>query len=45
MRCFKLLGERVMARTFERQVVELQVRAAVLNRFTQLGIPVTRPVA
>ena len=34
MRCFKLLGERVMARTFERQVVELQVRAAVLNRFT-----------
>ena len=27
MRCFKLLGERVMARTFERQVVELQVRA------------------
>ena len=24
MRCFKLLGERVMARTFERQVVELQ---------------------
>ena len=45
MRCFKLLGERVMARTFERQVVELQVRAAVLNRFTHLGIPVTRAVA
>lgn len=45
MRCFKLLGERVMARTFERQVVELQVRAAVLNRFTHLGTPVTRPVA
>jgi hypothetical protein len=32
MRCFKLLGERVMARDFGRQVVELQVRAAVLNR-------------
>jgi hypothetical protein len=45
MRCFKLLGERVMARTFARQVVELQVRAAVLNRFTHLGTPVTRPVA
>lgn len=28
MRCFKLLGERVMARDFNRQVAELQVRAA-----------------
>jgi hypothetical protein len=36
------LGERVMARTFERQVVELQVRAAVLNRYTHLGTPVTQ---
>ncbi len=45
MRCFKLLGERVMARTFERQVVELQVRAAVLNRYTHLGSPVTRAMA
>jgi len=36
MRCFKLLGERVMARDFDRQVAELQVRAAVLNRFTRL---------
>jgi hypothetical protein len=26
-------------------VVELQVRAAVLNRFTHLGTPVTRAVA
>jgi hypothetical protein len=34
MRCFKLLGERVMARDFDRQVAELQVRAAILNRFT-----------
>jgi hypothetical protein len=41
----RLLGERVMARTFERQVVELQVRAAVLNRLTHLGTPVTRAVA
>jgi hypothetical protein len=41
MRCFKLLGERVMARDFDRQVAELQVRAAILNRFTRLGTPVT----
>ena len=41
MRCFKLLGERVMARDFDRQVAELQVRAAILNRFTRLGTPIT----
>ena len=41
MHCFKRLGERVMARTFERQVVELHVRVALLNRFTQLGRPTT----
>jgi hypothetical protein len=39
MRCFKLLGERVMTRDFDRQVAELQVRAAILNRFTRLGAP------
>jgi len=44
MRCFKLLGERVMVRDFDRQVTELQVRAAVLNRFTRLRRPVTVPV-
>jgi hypothetical protein len=41
MRCFKLLGECVMARDFDRQVAELQVRAAILNRFTRLGTPTT----
>jgi len=41
MRCFKLLGERVKARIFNSQVAELQVRAALLNRFTQLGTPIT----
>lgn len=41
MRCFKPLGERVMARDFDRRVAELQVRAAVLNRFTRLGNPIT----
>jgi hypothetical protein len=45
MRCVKLLGERVMARDFKRQVAELQVRAAILNRFTQLGTPETVLVA
>ena len=44
MRCFKLLGERVMARDFERQVAELQIRAAILNRFTALGTPQTQRV-
>ncbi len=45
MHGFKRLGERVMARTFERQVVELHVRVALLNRFTQLGRPTTVSVA
>ena len=30
--------------TFDRQVAELQIRIAVLNRYTALGIPVTVPV-
>ncbi len=41
MGCFKRLGERVMARDFDRQVTELQVRASILNRFTSLGTPRT----
>lgn len=41
----KRLGERVMARTFESQVTELQVRVALLNRVTQLGMPETVAVA
>ena len=44
MHCVKLLGQRLMARDFDRQVAELQVRIAILNRFTALGIPVTQPV-
>ena len=35
----KLLGQRRMARDFDCQVVELQVRVTVLNGFTALGIP------
>lgn len=41
MHCLKRLGERLMARTFERQVVEVHVRVALMNRFTQLGRPTT----
>lgn len=42
MHCVKLLGQRLMARDFERQVAEFQVRVAVLNGYTALGIPVTK---
>jgi hypothetical protein len=41
MRCLKLLGERVMARDFDRQVTEIHIRVALLNRFTLLGTPTT----
>ena len=41
MHCFKLLGQRAMARTFDRQITELKVRAAILNRFSQIGTPNT----
>lgn len=43
MHCFMRLCERVVACMFERQVVELHVRVALLNRFTQLGRPTTVP--
>ena len=42
--CVKLLGQSLMARDFDRQVAELQVRIAVLNGYTALGIPVTAAV-
>ena len=41
MHCVKLLGQSLMARDFDRQVAEIQIRVAVLNRYTALGIPVT----
>ncbi|NRB20914.1 MAG: IS5/IS1182 family transposase, partial [Rhodobacteraceae bacterium] len=41
MHCVKLLGQRLSARDFERQVAETQIRAAILNEFTALGIPET----
>lgn len=45
MNCIKRLGERVMSCTFERQVNELHIRAAIFNRFTELGRPQTAAVA
>ena len=45
MHCMKLLDQSLMAWDFERQVAEIQIRIAVLNRYTALGIPVTEPVA
>ena len=44
MHCMKLLGQRLMARDFDRQVAEFQIRVAVLNGFTALGIPETQAV-
>jgi len=44
MLCVKLLCQRLAARDLDRQVAEFQVRVAVLNGFTALGIPVTKAV-
>jgi len=44
MHCVKLLGQSLIARGFYARVAELQIRAAVLNGYTALGIPVTEPV-
>ncbi len=41
----KLMGQSLMARDFDRQVAELQIRIAVLDRYTALGIPVTEAEA
>ncbi len=34
-----------MARDFDRQVADLQIRTALLNRFTYLGTPMTVAIA
>lgn len=44
MHFVELLGQRLAARDFDRQVAEFQIRVAVLNGFTALGIPVTESV-
>lgn len=45
MRRLKLLGERVMSRDFDRRLAELQIRAAILDRVTALGTPLTQHAA
>jgi hypothetical protein len=45
MHCVKLLGQRLAARDINHQVAAFQVRVAVRNSFTALGIPVTDAVA
>ena len=42
MHCVKLLGQRLMARDFDRLVAEFQIGVAVLNGYTALRIPVTK---
>ena len=42
MHCLKLLGQRLSARNFDRQVAEFQIRVAGLNSFTALGTPITK---
>ena len=37
MHCVKLLGQRLSARQFDRQVAEFQIRIALMNRFSALG--------
>ena len=44
MHCVRLIGQRLAARDFDRQVAEIQIRAAILNSFTALGIPRTLAV-
>jgi hypothetical protein len=41
MQFVKLLGQRLYAREFGRQVAEFQIRVAVLNGFTALYTPIT----
>jgi len=42
MHCIKLLRDKLSARSFDSQVNEVHARVAVLNRFTELGRPLTQ---
>ena len=44
MHRLELMGQSLMARDFDRQVAEIQIRIAVLNRYTALGTPLTEAV-
>jgi hypothetical protein len=37
MRCLKAFGERISARDPDRQTAEIQIRIALMNRFSDLG--------
>lgn len=37
MRCLKACGERIVARDPDRQTAEIQIRIALMNRFSALG--------
>ena len=37
MRCLKAFGERIAARDPGRQIAEIQIRIALINRFLALG--------
>ncbi|MCT2423518.1 IS5/IS1182 family transposase, partial [Acinetobacter baumannii] len=45
MFALKRLGQGVSSRCFNRQVVDLQIRVDILNKFTQLGTAKTVAVA
>jgi len=42
LRCIKLLGDKLSTRSFDCQVNEIHAPVAVLNRFTELGRPLTQ---
>ncbi|MBJ9947584.1 IS5 family transposase [Acinetobacter bereziniae] len=44
MHCIKLLGDKLMAKSFSCQMSEIHARVAVLNKFTELGRPHTQVV-
>ncbi len=44
MHCMKLLGQRLMARDFDRQVAKGQIRIAIMNGYTAIDISVTKAV-
>jgi len=44
MHCIKLLGDKLSSRSFGSQVNEIHARIAVLNKFTELGLPHTQVV-
>ncbi len=37
MRCLKAFGDRIASRDPDRQTAEIQVRVALMNRFSALG--------